>query len=255
MTTAEIAVILPMFNEAENVGPLLDRLAAVRERTGLRLWALAIDDGSQDGTAAQLIEAAKRHSFLRPIHLPRNSGMAAALRTGIGAALASAQPAFTILAFMDADLTHNPDDLPRLIQPILVGRADLVLGSRFVPGGRMEHVPWIRRAISVFGNGLGRLALRVPAADLTSGYRAMIASVFRTITLEEAGFGIQLEETVKAARAGFRIAEVPVTLGVRRHGYSKMVYDRRFWLGYGRLFLRLVFQPVTRTPPKSNQQP
>src|SRR5207244_10568765 len=75
--------------------------------------------------------------------------------------------------------------------------------------------------------------------DLTSGFRAVRAEVFRAITLNEDGFGIQLEGTVKAHRAGFRLAEVPITLGVRKHGYSKMAYTRSFWLGYARLIVRL----------------
>jgi hypothetical protein len=83
-------------------------------------------------------------------------------------------------------------------------------------------------------------------ADLTSGYRAARADVYRAIRLEEPGFGIQLEGTVKAHRAGFRIAEVPITLGVRKNGYSKMAYTRAFWLGYARLIVRLALMSETR---------
>jgi dolichol-phosphate mannosyltransferase len=144
---------------------------------------------------------------------------------------------------MDADLTHNPEDLPRLLAPIQHNRADFVLGSRYVRGGRMIGVPLTRRVISVVGNAVVRRALRVPIGDLTSGFRAARADVFRTITLTENGFGIQLEETVKAHRAGFRLAEVPIALGVRKSGYSKMAYTRAFWLGYGRLIVRLWLAP------------
>jgi dolichol-phosphate mannosyltransferase len=103
----------------------------------------------------------------------------------------------------------------------------------------MQGVPWARRAISIVGNAAVRRLLRIPVGDLTSGFRAGRTEIFRAIRLEENGFGIQLEGTVKAHRAGFRVAEVPITLGVRKSGYSKMAYTRSFWLGYARLIVRL----------------
>jgi hypothetical protein len=94
--------------------------------------------------------------------------------------------------------------------------------------------------------------LGVPVGDLTSGFRAARSTVFRAISLEEKGFGIQLEGTVKAYRAGFRIEEVPITLGVRKTGYSKMAYTRSFWLGYARLLLRLSLSRRMVDLPASN---
>lgn len=237
-----VAVVLAMYNEAGNVEPLLQRLDALRGQAGLDLTAIAVDDGSGDETRVRLEHAQARFSFLRIVPHARNQGMAAALKTGISTALAESRPGFDALAFMDADLTHNPDDLPRLFEPITRNRADFVLGSRFVPGGGMQDVPWLRQGVSILGNLVGRLALGVPALDLTSGFRVGRIAVFRAIRLEERGFGIQLEGTVKAHRAGARITEVPVILGTRKHGYSKMVYNRAFWLGYGRLFLKLALR-------------
>jgi len=237
--TFRVAVVLPMYNEAENVIGLLERLAAVRARSGLDLLALAVDDGSQDATYDRLIDAAPQFPFLRFVRHGRNRGIAAALRTGIAMALSERGAGFEALAFMDADLTHDPEDLPRLLAPLVDDRADFVLGSRYVPGGRMRGVPWARRVISVVGNLAVRRLLGVPIGDLTSGFRAARAEVFRAITLTENGFGIQLEGTVKAHRAGFRVTEIPITLGVRQKGYSKMAYTRAFWLGYARLIVRL----------------
>jgi dolichol-phosphate mannosyltransferase len=237
--TFRLAVVLPMYNEAGNVDGLLERIEAVADRSGFDLVALAVDDGSRDATHARLVEAAPRFRFLRFVRHERNRGMAAALRTGIATALSERGPGFDGLAFMDADLTHDPEDLPRLVAPLVEDRADFVLGSRYVPGGRMRGVPWARRAISIVGNQAVRRFLGVPIGDLTSGYRAARAEVFRAISLDEHGFGIQLEGTVKAHRAGFRVAEVPITLGVRQSGYSKMAYTRSFWLGYAHLVVRL----------------
>jgi dolichol-phosphate mannosyltransferase len=243
---APVAVVLPMYNEAGNVAALCERLDRVRHLADLELCALAVDDSSRDGTLARLEEVGQRYPFVRVLRHERNRGMAAALRTGIAAALAERSPAFEALAFMDADLTHAPEDLPRLLAPIAEQRADFVLGSRYVPGGGMRGVPWPRRVVSIAGNWMVRRLLRVPMRDLTSGFRAARADVFRAIVLEEPGFGVQLEGSVKAYRAGFRVAEVPITLGVRKNGYSKMAYTRAFWLGYARLIVKLAALPAKR---------
>ena len=241
---SRLAVILPMYNEADNVEPLVERLAAVRAASGLDLFVLAVDDGSDDATPMRLRAARRRYPFVRVVRHTSNRGMAAALRTGIATALSERGQGFDLLAFMDADLTHPPEDLPALLEPIQLNDADLVLGSRYVPGGGMHGVPWPRQLISRIGNWAGRNVLGVPVADLTSGFRVGRVEVFRSITLEESGFGIQLEGTIKAYRAGFRTAEVPITLGVRKRGYSKMAYTRDFWLGYARLLARLAMTPA-----------
>lgn len=233
------AVVVPLYNEAGNVDALLERLATVRNGSSLDLDVIAVDDGSRDCTLARLDALAPRYPFLRIQRHATNRGMAAALRTGIGTALTQRRPSYDVLAFMDADLTHAPEDLPRLLAPLLEDRADLVLGSRYVTGGRMEGVPWARQMISIVGNAVVRRMLGVPAGDLTTGFRAARADVFRSVSVEENGFGIQLEATLKIHRAGFRVSEVPITLGVRKSGYSKMAYTRSFWAGYLRLIGRL----------------
>jgi dolichol-phosphate mannosyltransferase len=240
-----VAVIVPMYQEADNVVPLLARVAAVREQSRLNLTVLAVEDGSRDATLERLEAAMKTFGFVRIARHARNRGMATALRTGIAEALAARAPGYDMFAFMDADLTHAPEDLPRVLAPVASGGADFVLGSRYVPGGGMRGVPFARRAVSVAGNAAVRRLLRVPVRDMTSGYRAARSEVFRAIRLHEDGFGIQLEATVKAHRAGFRVAEVPITLGVRKTGYSKMAYTRSFWLGYARLILRLALTSET----------
>src|SRR5262249_24951451 len=149
--------------------------------SGLDLIALAVDDGSRDATRLRLHQARQRYPFVRPLHHQRNLGMAAGIRTGIAAAPADAT--FDAGAVMDADLTHSPEALPHLLEPIASNAADFVLGSRYVPGGGMRGVPFARRAISIVGNAAGRWLLGVPVLDMTSGFRAARTAVFRAITL------------------------------------------------------------------------
>ena len=120
-----LAVVLPMYNEAGNVVGLLERIEAVRNRSGLDLTALAVDDGSRDGTFDRLIGSAARFGFLRFVRHGHNRGIAAALRTGIATALSERGPGYDALAFMDADLTHDPDDLPRSVHDVFVRRVPM----------------------------------------------------------------------------------------------------------------------------------
>jgi glycosyltransferase involved in cell wall biosynthesis len=229
------ALVLPIYNESGNLGPLLDAVDAVRSAAHLPLRVVAVDDGSTDDSLRQLSELKVRYSYLDVVAHCKNKGMAAALRTGFQSAL---DEGAEVVVCMDADLTHDPADLPALLGAVEDG-ADLVIGSRYIRGGRMESVPAIRAAISQVGNTVGRLLMAVPVLDMTSGYRAYRREVLEAIDLREPGFGIQLEAAVLAQQAGFRLAEVPIVLRVRAHGYSKMVYNRAFWQSYLQLFVRL----------------
>lgn len=235
-------LVLPVYNEADNLAPLLERIEAVRRTAALDLDVLAVDDGSVDDSGAQLASLGRQLAYLTIVRHERNRGFAAAVRTGFGAGL---ERGYEALLLMDADLTHDPAELPRLLAALESG-ADVAIGSRYVPGGRMESVPLVRAAISRVGNFVGRRALQVPISDLTSGYRAFRRAVLERLDLSERGFGIQLQAVVQAHRAGFRLAEVPITLLVRAHGYSKMVYSLAFWWSYVRLFARLA---LSRRPP------
>jgi dolichol-phosphate mannosyltransferase len=165
---------------------------------------------------------------------PVNRGFSEALKSGIAAALAGGCDA---AVFMDCDLSHRPEDLPRLTAAIQNG-ADLVLGSRFVPGGGMVGVPAWRVAISQIGNLFGRAVLGISVRDMTTGYRAMNRRLLEQLTLTENGFTVQLEAVVKAAAAGFTIAEVPIILSTRRHGVSHMYYSPELFARYYRLLIK-----------------
>lgn len=226
----KVTVVLPAHNEAGNVGPLVTELMRVAGSSHLDLHVVVIDDGSSDATLEELAGLQRQFDRLQVVQHGVNRGFAAALKTGIATACGNGCDA---AVFMDCDLSHRPSELPRFIDA-LAGGADVALGSRFVPGGRMEGVPLWRAAISHAGNVFGRAILRVPFRDLTTGYRAMRRSVLEAVALGTDGFTIQLESVVKAAAAGFRIVEVPITLGTRRHGESHMRYTpslmRDYWV-------------------------
>lgn len=229
-----VTVVLPAHNEAGNVTPLVTALLRSADAAGLEARVIVVDDGSDDDTAAELSALRTEVDRLSVITHPVNRGFAQALKSGIAAACAAGCDA---AVFMDCDLSHRPEDLPRLIAAIEAG-ADVVLGSRFVPGGGMVGVPAWRVAISRMGNLFGRVVLGIKVRDMTTGYRAMSRRVLEHLTLTEDNFTVQLEAVVKAAAAGFPIAEVPIVLSTRRHGVSHMYYSPALFARYYRLLMK-----------------
>ena len=228
-----VAVVLPAYNEQGNLTPLVTALAALDRQDGLAMRIIVVNDGSTDGTAAELAALQTQVGVLQVVTHPANQGFARALKTGIGAACADGADA---AVFMDSDLSHRTDDLPRLVGAIADG-ADIALGSRFVPGGVMVGVPLWRVLISRVGNAFGRRVLGLPVSDLTTGYRAVRRAVLEQVALGEDSFTIQLESVVKAYAAGFRVVEVPIVLGTRRHGTSHMNYSLDLFRDYWRLLM------------------
>lgn len=226
-----VSVVLPAFNEAGNLTPLIEQVDAVLRVVDPRSSIIVVNDGSSDGTADELRALQARFSSVDVVTHPVNRGFAAAMKTGIARAIAGKCEA---AIFLDSDLSHRPSDMPAMVAALESG-ADVVLGSRFVRGGGMLGVPWWRVLISDAGNRFGRLVLGVPFRDLTTGYRAIRRSVLESITLGEDGFTIQLEAVMRAHAAGFRVAEVPIVLGTRRHGESHMTYNAALFQNYWRL--------------------
>jgi dolichol-phosphate mannosyltransferase len=206
-------VILPTYDEAENLETIVAAvLAAV---PGVRI--LVVDDASPDGTG----EIAEALEGVEVLHRPRKSGLGRAYVAGFAHALAAG--ADTVVE-MDADLSHDPADLPRLIAPLAAG-ADVALGSRYVPGGGIQDWDALRRGLSRFGCSYARRVLGVPVRDLTGGFKAFRASALEVIdyaTVRSQGYAFQVELTYRALQRGLRVEEVPIVFREREHGDSKM---------------------------------
>jgi dolichol-phosphate mannosyltransferase len=228
----QVLVVIPTYNERDNLEPLLTRLhAAVPEAD-----ALVVDDGSPDGTGELADKLAADDPRVRVLHRPGKAGLGAAYLAGFATAL---QGEHRVVVEMDADGSHAPEDLPALLAA-LSGRdggegADVVLGSRYAPGGRVLNWPAYRNWISRGGNLYSRLALGVSIRDITGGYRAFRREVLETLPLadvESQGYCFQVDLAWRALQAGFRVVEVPITFTERERGASKMsngIVAEAFW--------------------------
>jgi dolichol-phosphate mannosyltransferase len=210
-------IVVPTYNEAANLEPLL---AAVRA-SAPDAHVLVVDDGSPDGTGELADAAAARDDAIEVLHRPRKSGLGLAYVTGFAHALRAGAG---LVLEMDADLSHDPRDLPRLIEAASEG-ADLVLGSRYVDGGGVEDWDLLRRVISRAGCRYARTVLSVGVRDLTGGFKCFRASTLRAIdfeTVRSEGYAFQVELTYRAIARGLRVEEIPITFRERSAGESKM---------------------------------
>jgi dolichol-phosphate mannosyltransferase len=213
-------LILPTYNEAENIEPLVRAVLPQLESTGLEHTVLIVDDNSPDGTGEIADRLAAETERVRVLHRPHKEGLGRAYLAGFEVALAEGAE---LILEMDSDFSHDPADLPRLIAA--AGAADLALGSRYVPGGGVLDWGIVRRALSRGGSAYARLLLGVPVHDLTGGFKCFHRRVLETIDLKGVhadGYGFQIELTYRAVRAGFTVTEVPITFRERRVGRSKM---------------------------------
>lgn len=206
----QVSIIVPTYNEARSLSELAGRLFAALQGAGLEGELVVVDDGSPDGTGAIAEELARRYP-MQVLHRPAKSGLASAVLEGMARAQGD------ILVVMDADLSHPPEVVPRLVAPILAGEADLAVASRYVRGGGVAQWPWIRRLVSWGANLLARPL--VPMRDATSGFFAVRREVLEGVSLNPIGFKIGLE--VMARGRYRRFVEVPYIFEDRRYGKSK----------------------------------
>ena len=210
-------VILPTYDEAENIANVLERTRkAVPEAQ-----VLVVDDGSPDGTADLAEQAGERLGGVHVLRREGKSGLGSAYRAGFRWGL---DQGYDVLVEMDADLSHDPDDLPALLAAVTHG-ADLAIGSRYVPGGSIPDWSWHRRMLSRWGNRYAAGVLGLAVNDATAGFRAYRSSVLEAIDLDTIvadGYGFQIEMTYQVVGLGGRIVEVPISFSDRLLGESKM---------------------------------
>jgi dolichol-phosphate mannosyltransferase len=214
--SGRVLVVVPTYNEVGNLEAVLDRLrAAVPDA-----HALVVDDGSPDGTGELADELAAGDDRLHVLHRAAKAGLGQAYVAGFRW---GRERGYDVLVEMDADGSHAPEELPRLLSAL--ADADLVLGSRYVPGGGVVDWPAHRLLLSRGGNRYTRWALRLPLADATGGFRAARADLLGRIPFDEVasqGYCFQVDWAWRAWRDGARVAEVPITFRERVHGRSKM---------------------------------
>lgn len=215
---ASVLVVIPTFNECENLAVLVPTIL----RTDPRLDVLIVDDNSPDGTGTLADELAFQCKRVNVIHRNGKLGLGTAYVAGFQYALRNG---YDRVVEMDADLSHRPEDLPGLLAAADV--ADVVVGSRNVAGGRTVGWPWIRTLISRGGSAYARVLLHLPIRDCTSGFKCLHASALESLDLEHLisnGYAFQVEVNHACHQAGLRFAEVPITFPERVAGRSKMSF-------------------------------
>lgn len=211
----DVTVVIPTYNEADN----LEAITAAARIYGYRV--LVVDDASPDGTGHLADALSGGDDGFDVIHRSEKAGLGTAYAEGFTSAIDSGA---RVLCEMDADFSHDPADLPRLIAAIDAG-ADLAIGSRYIGGGGTENWPWYRQAISRAGNDYAALMLDLGIKDTTAGFRAYTAEAIKALdpsSCDASGYAFQVEMTWRASRAGMTIVEVPIRFRDRELGNSKM---------------------------------
>lgn len=210
-------VVLPTFDEAVNIEDVLRKVRVAAPQVDI----LVVDDNSPDGTAELAKHTADELGQIDVEIRARKDGLGNALRHGFRIGM---DRGYDVLMQMDADLSHDPESVPRLLQAVDAG-ADAVIGSRYVPGGSIPHWPWFRRAMSRYGNAYACAVLGMSVRDATSGFRAYRAGALEDIDIfstRAKGYGFQIETAYRVSRSGRSLTEVPITFTDRVRGYSKM---------------------------------
>jgi len=218
----EACVVIPTYNERENLPQLIDALEKVASDREIRLRILIVDDGSPDGTGELAEDLAKKHDNIRVLHRSEKKGLGSAYKDGFKVALDDLGA--KVVFEMDADLSHDPTFLPAFLEKLWEG-FDVVVGARYIPEGKIVGWNLRRKLTSWGGNFLTKIMLGLKAHDATSGYRAYTAEALRGIDLDEVrseGYAFQVEMLFRCARRGFKVGEVPITFVDRVRGESKL---------------------------------
>ena len=212
-----VLIVLPTYNEVDNITAILDRIRDALPHADM----LVVDDGSPDGTADRVRWIAHRMTGLHLLERRSKDGLGAAYRAGFAWGI---DHSYHVLVEMDADGSHRPEDLPRLVAAVEDG-ADLAIGSRYVPGGAIPKWTLARRLLSRGGNMYASAMLGLGVHDATAGFRAYRVSLLQRIdyaNLRAGGYGFQIEGAWRAVRSGARVTEIPIRFEDRVAGESKM---------------------------------
>lgn len=230
-------MVVPTFDEAGHVAPLARRVLAALPGPDFRVEILFVDDASPDGTGERVRELARDDPRIRLLSRPRKLGLGTAYLAGFRTGLAEG---FDLVVTMDGDLSHDPGHLPALLAA--ADEHDLVLGSRYVPGGGVRSWGLHRRLLSRLANAVARRVLALPVHDATSGFRVYRAATLRALPLDRirsSGYSFLEEVTVLAARRGLSLGEVPIVFWDREGGRSKISSREIFLAAYHLVRLRL----------------
>ena len=233
-------VIIPTYNEVDNIKPLVTKVLNL----GLNLHVLIVDDNSPDGTGKMAERLASEDSAVKVLHRSGKLGLGTAYSSGFRCAL---EQGYNHIVTMDADFSHPPDRIPALVAE--ARRYDVVIGSRYVPGGRVIGSPRLRRFISRGANFLATRLLRLQARDCTAGFRCYRRAVLESIDFESilsTGYSFLIEMTYRCQRAGFTVGEVPITFRDRVRGQSKITRTEIVRAFYTLIRLRMDLLPWAR---------
>jgi len=226
-------VIVPTFNEAENIPALIENILDLDEPVDI----LIVDDNSPDGTGEAADALARENSRVQVLHREAKLGLGTAYTAGFMRAL---EQGYDLIMTMDADFSHNPRYIPALLR--LAEKHDLAIGSRYVPGGGVRLWGWHRRLLSRGANFFARTVLGLHAHDCTAGFRCYRASVLKTVnpnSIRADGYSYLLEMLWRVQKAGFSVAETPIVFTDRRRGASK-ISQKEIFNAAGTVF-RLIF--------------
>jgi dolichol-phosphate mannosyltransferase len=213
-------LVLPTYNEAENIEPFIRAVLPQLAAAAPEYHVLVVDDSSPDGTGEIADRLAAELPQVEVLHRAQKQGLGRAYLAGFAYAL---EAGADFVLEMDSDFSHDPEDLPRLIEA--AQHADLVLGSRYVRGGGVSDWGLTRRLLSRGGSTYARYVLGIPVRDLTGGFKCFRRQVLEAVDLKcihADGYGFQIELTYRAIKAGFRVVEVPIVFRDRQAGVSKM---------------------------------
>ncbi|MGD6851577.1 MAG: polyprenol monophosphomannose synthase [Candidatus Bathyarchaeia archaeon] len=238
LADSEIGVILPTYGEAANIGRLIDDI----ECLNLNPTILVIDDSSPDGTAEIVLEKQKKHPNVLLYSRPKKSGLGTAITDGFRFFLAEDNPPKYVFT-MDADYSHDPQDLPKLLAVIKECECGIVIGSRYSKGGQIEGWPLSRKIISKTANAIARASLGLELNDCTAGYRCYSTAFLREVigNLHSTTYEIQIETVRQASLRHFQVKETPVLFVNRKQGNSKLTWTEI------KSFLSYTFRAVWRS--------